>query len=128
MVDLVSFEQVAARVASVVLALLELVERFVVQHVSRAHEEPLHALMAQHAGGFSKVVELNASFLDVLAESQELLVVVRHPLDANALVAVGSDEDAPALVVGLPHRQIYDRPMASSCAKKSGPMGSVVQK
>ena len=104
MVDLASFEQVAARVASVVLALLELVARFVVQHVSRAHEEPLHELMAQRAGGFSKVVELGAWFLDVLAESQELSVVVRHPLDANALGAVGSDENAAALAVGLPHR------------------------
>ena len=80
-VDLVSFEQVAAHVASVVLALLELVARFVVQHVSRAHEEPLHELMAQHAGGFSKVVEFDASLLGTLAEGQELLMAVRHPLD-----------------------------------------------
>ena len=106
MVDIASFEQVAAHVASVVLALLELVARSVVQHVARAHEEFLHEPMAQHAGGFSKVVEFDASLLGVVADSQELSVVVRHPLDANALGALGSDENAPALAEGIALRHM----------------------
>ena len=70
------------------------------------HEDSLHEFVAQHAGGFSKVVEFDASFLGALAEAQELLMVVWHPLDANALGAVSSDKDAPALAVGLPYRLI----------------------
>ena len=62
--------------------------------------------VAQRAGRLAKVVELDASSLRALAEGQELLVVVRYPLDANALGAVGADEDAPALAVGLPHRHL----------------------
>ena len=77
-----------------------------VRHVSGAHEESLHEFVAQHARGFSKVFELEASLLGSLTEGQELLVVVWHPLDANALTALGSDEDAPALAVGLPYRRV----------------------
>ena len=105
-VNLVPFEQVAAQVASVPLACLERVAGLYVQYVPWAHEEPLHELVAQHAGRFSKVVELDASFLGALAESQELFVVVWYSLNANALGALGFDEDASTLAVGLPHRPV----------------------
>ena len=106
MVDLVTFEQIATYVAPVALAAAQLVAGFVVQDMPWAHEASLHEFVAQHAGGFSKVVELDASSLGTLTENQELLVVVWHPLDANALGAVGSDEDAPALAVGISYRHV----------------------
>ena len=84
-VDLVSFEQITTYVAPVALACFKLDAGFLVQDMSWAHEDSLHEFVARHACGFSKVVKLDASFLGALAESQELLVVVRHPLDASAL-------------------------------------------
>ena len=61
-------QEIVTQVAPVALALLELVARFVVQRISWAHEESLHEFVAQHAGRFSKIVELDASSLGALAE------------------------------------------------------------